>query len=244
MISLVVLFLTFLSLNAHAGVLTIYNTPYTYNANVVNYAQSNQFIIGKPKPTDRVHADTKLVEPYQRVWHRLGSGSSDRRTVKPVNSRGRPPLPTAVHRFNVARHQTPIANHHSLSSMIKYMILKKVMRVENRSRAGVHQRKDAKKTLVLTLHYPLNVYALTPGQKVFLLAKLRHFKDKKLYVEGYTDLKGSKKYNNHLARDRAKTVVAFLNKHGFKAVEMPSFGKYHILKTAKKSRRVEIYAKK
>ena len=128
--------------------------------------------------------------------------------------------------------------------MIKYIILKKVMRIENKRQNNIHQYKNTKKTLILTLYYPLNIYALTPEQKVFLLAKLRHFKDKKLYIEGYTDCRGSKKYNNTLAQKRAKTVVVFLNKHGFKSVGMPSFGKYHTLKTAKKSRRVEVYVEK
>ncbi len=224
MISFVILLVMVLSLNAHAGQVLIYNAPYTYSPDIVKYAQSNQFIIGK--------------------YHK--------HNIKPVNSRGLPPLPTAVRRFNIAHHQSPVTihqplttihhslttNHHSLSSMIKHIILREAI-----SRNGVY-KQNKPKTLVLTLYYPLNIYALTPKQKVFLLAGLRHFKGEKLYIEGYTDCSGTKKYNNKLADKRAKAVVGFLNKHGFKAVKMPSFGKYHTLKTAKESRRVEIYAKK
>ncbi len=217
MISLIVLLLSVLSLNAHAGAFTIYSIPYTYRSDIVSYAQTDQFVMGR----------------YYRT------------PVRPVNSRGRPPLPTAVRRPNRYTRFT-------LNDVIKYMILRRVAGIEGRAKAWhspslSHQKwisKDHQRTLILTLHYPINVYTLTPQQKVSLLAKLRLFKDKKLYVEGYTDCSGTKAYNDKLAKLRAEAVVKFLNKHGFKAVELTSYGKYHTLKTAKQSRRVEIYVEK
>ena len=222
MISLIVLLLTVLSLNAHAETFTIYSIPYTYHSDIVSYAQTDQFVMGR----------------YYRT------------PVKPVNSRGLPPLPTAVHRFNQSRF--------TLNDMIKYMILRRVAGIEGRSRTPVRRRSAVvnkslvigsiviqhSKFRILTLHYPLNVYTLTPQQKVLLIAKLRPFKGRKLYVEGYTDYSGTKKYNDWLAKERAEAVVAFLNRHGFKAVELPSYGKYRMLKTAQESRRVEVYVEK
>ena len=235
MISLVVLLLAALSLNTYAGTLTIYSTPYTYHSDIVNYAQTDQFVIGK---------------------------TNHKKAAKPIISRGSPPLPTAVHRFST--------NIYSLNAMIKYLVLKRVASMEGRSRTPVRHRPAVvnkslvvrqivngyqlngysqssihnSKFLILTLHYPINVYTLTLKQKAVLLSKLKPFKDKKLYIEGYTDCIGTKKYNDRLARERAKAVVVFLKKHGYKAVELPSFGKYHTLKTAEESRRVEIYVEK
>lgn len=200
MISIIILFMTLLAFNAHTA--TIYSTPYTYNANIVRYAQTNQFVIGVPPKQN-----TKLI-----------------------NSRGRPLLPTAVHRIGST----------TLNNLLKYAILQRVSETEGH----VKPQRHLKKVVAYVLHYPLNAYALTTKQKVSLLSKLKPFKGKRLYVEGYTDCSGSKKYNNKLAKQRAEAVVAFLNKHGFKATELPSYGKYHTLKTAKKSRRVEVYVEK
>ena len=209
-----------LSLNAYAGTLTVYSTPYTYHSSVVSYAQANQFVIGK----------------YSK--------KGIKKAAKPVISRGSPPLPTAVHRFSV--------NSYSLNDMIKYLILKRVANMEGRAavqhRPSPPHRKRVKKSnqkvLILTLHYPINVYTLTRRQKAILLSKLKPFKNKKIYVEGYTDCSGTKRYNDWLANKRAKTVVSFLRKLGYSAVELPSYGKYHTLKTAEESRRVEIYVEK
>ena len=200
MISVIVLFMTLLTFNAHA--VTVYNTPYTYAANIVRYAQTYQFVIGTP--------------PKQKA--RL------------VNSRGYPLLPTAVHRTGST----------TLNNLLKLAILQRVAETEGHIKPQHHSET----VVACVLHYPLNVYVLTAKQKVLLLSKLRPFKGRKLYVEGYTDCKGGKKYNDKLANQRAEAVVAFLNEHGFKAVKLPSYGKYDTLKTAKQSRRVEVYVEK
>ncbi|AEA33615.1 OmpA family protein [Hippea maritima] len=227
----VFVFLLSFVVNANAkGVFTVYSEPYTYPSTpIVNYAQNNQFLMGKWKAVKGARS--------------LG-GEKDRKvhsSVRLIDSRGSfPSLPTAVHRLN--------QKTYSLNDMIKLVILKRVSRSakikKSNNRTNVANVTTAKKTLILTLYYPLDIYTLTPRQKVLLISKLKSYKSKKLYVEGYTDCAGSREYNNVLARKRAENVAQFLNRHGFNAVVLPSFGKYHTLKTAKESRRVEIYVEK
>ena len=94
---------------------------------------------------------------------------------------------------------------------------------------------------VAEVHYPIDVYTLTSDQEAHLLGKLQHYKNRLLYIEGFTDCTGSREYNDKLANNRAKTVAEFLKKHDFKVKVLPSYGKYHTLRTDEESRRTVIY---
>ncbi len=204
MISFIFIIITVLFLNAHAhaGILTIYNTPYKYNSNLVNYIRTEQFVIGEYKP------------------------------ASPANSHRVSPLPATVGRTNVAN---------TFNNMLKNTMLKNINRAQGENNL-MQSRNNL--TNVLTLHYPLNVYSLNTNQKLSLITRLISYKNEILFIEGYTDCSGTRSYNDMLAHERAETVANFLVQHGYKVAQLPSYGKYHTLKTASESRRIAIYVEK
>ncbi len=207
-----IIFFFILVLSANAGTITIYNAPYTYQSDIVDYATTNTFIIGIP-PEVKLSAKAK---PSTKV--KLSGYIKNKK--QSLKSRRYPSLPAAFQGFN--------------GSLVKNILIRSM---------GIKE-KPVSKSLILTIYYPLNVYKLTSRQEALLISKLARYKNKKLYIEGYTDCSGSREYNNKLAQKRADTVILFLKKHGYKAVKIPSYGNYHTLKAAKLSRRTEVYAER
>lgn len=121
------------------------------------------------------------------------------------------------------------------NSILKLAVLSGVKKyIGEKTKPHAFQRR-----ILAVVHYPLNAYLLTKKDKEHLMKKLKNYKGI-LYVRGFTDCSGSKKYNDILAEKRAEEVSNFLRKHGFRVVVLKSIGKCCTLETADESRRVEI----
>ena len=150
-----------------------------------------------------------------------------------MGGRPSPPAPVRESRMNV-----------NLSSLIVKSFIAKVLSRYEGHKEKTKKAKNGKGVSmkeVAVVHYPIDVYTLTDKQESELIGELQKYKNRLLYVEGFTDCSGTRAYNNELANERAKSVAGFLKKHGFRVKTLPSWGKYQTLKTDEASRRTVVY---
>lgn len=213
----VALGITALLITANAYSIGIYQENYTYPAStIVNIATTDQFVIDKEN----------------RLFHGCRSFS-----------RPSPPAPSAQPTPMKKPAQSLRLQSLFLGNGIKSILMGTLKQhgVEFNQPTKTKTKGSKEMKAVATVHFPINVYTLTDEQKAHLLGELQHYKNRLLYIEGFTDCTGSREYNDNLANDRAKSVADFLKKHGFKVKAMQSWGKYQTLKTDKASRRAVIY---
>jgi len=95
--------------------------------------------------------------------------------------------------------------------------------------------------VILEVYFAFDSYSFTKEAKDKLNTAIKQYQGQTLFVKGYTDHIGSKKYNVKLADKRANSVAEYLKKHGIKVEVLENASAFGINKLDNLNRCVEIY---
>ena len=214
----------FVSISSISHALGIYQESFTYrNTPIVSYATTEQFVIEKGG-----------LSHGCRSLRRLSPPAPIRKSIK------RHPLSLQTPKTPASLFSGGSVKSLLVASLRMHGVKFGTGRIVKQKRKRKRRRVSGMRE-VTVIHYPAGEYTLTDEQKTHLIGSLQKYKNRLLYIEGFTDCNGSREYNDKLAENRAEAVASFLKKHGFKVRVMPSYGKYHTLRTDEDSRRTVVY---
>ncbi len=95
--------------------------------------------------------------------------------------------------------------------------------------------------VILEVYFAFDSYDLTKEARDKLNTVIKQYQGQTLFVKGYTDHVGSKKYNVKLADKRANSVAEYLKKHGIKVEVLENASAFGVSKLDSLNRCVKIY---